>query len=98
MPASTSTSTSSSSRAGPYAKPAPRPRRAPTSSLAADPALDTLGALYIGWGAGQQDPAPLCCAVQARASLVHRFGEAAVGYLTGAFCSLCAEPATRTTS
>ncbi|GAA5935544.1 hypothetical protein JCM3775_003345 [Rhodotorula graminis] len=85
MPASTSTSTSSSSRAaavGPYAKPAPRPRRTPSSTLDADPALGTLGALYIGWGAGQQDPAPLCCAVQARASLVHRFGEAAVGYLT----------------
>ncbi|TNY18428.1 hypothetical protein DMC30DRAFT_54588 [Rhodotorula diobovata] len=88
MPAcSSSSTTASSSRAAaslPYAKPTPKPRRAPSSAtaVAADPALDTLGAVYIGWGAGKRDPAPLCCAVQARASLVRAFGEAAVGWMT----------------
>ncbi|BGP41799.1 hypothetical protein JCM10450v2_005865 [Rhodotorula kratochvilovae] len=79
MPASSSST--AAPRAAPYAKPTTRPRRASAPALAADPALDTLGAVYIGWGAGKQDPAPLCCAVQARASLVRAFGEAAVGWM-----------------
>ncbi|GAA5822859.1 hypothetical protein JCM3770_003201 [Rhodotorula araucariae] len=81
MPASSS-SAAACPRPAPYARPATRPRRAPPASSAADPALDTLGAVYIGWGAGKQDPAPLCCAVQARASLVRAFGEAAIGWMT----------------
>ncbi|BGP01744.1 hypothetical protein RTBOTA2_005476 [Rhodotorula toruloides] len=62
-------------------RPYPRPRQQ-RKPLSADPALDSIGAVYVGWGAGKRDPAPLCCPVQAKASLVKRFGEAAVGWLS----------------
>ncbi|BGP33768.1 hypothetical protein JCM10296v2_005572 [Rhodotorula toruloides] len=62
-------------------RPYPRPRQQ-RKPLSADPALDSIGAVYVGWGNGKRDPAPLCCPVQAKASLVKRFGEAAVGWLS----------------
>ncbi|POY74459.1 hypothetical protein BMF94_2457 [Rhodotorula taiwanensis] len=83
-----STSTSASGRGAPQ-RPAPYPlgetdrsqtrRRRRVSSLAADPALDTLGALYVGWAQGERDPAPLCCPQRAKQSLVRKYGNAAVG-------------------
>ncbi|GAA5825321.1 hypothetical protein JCM11251_006935 [Rhodosporidiobolus azoricus] len=57
---------------------APPPRK---SSLAPDSALATLGAFYIAWPKGKRDPAPLCCPVQ-KQSLVKRFGEAQIGYMS----------------
>ncbi|KWU43528.1 hypothetical protein RHOSPDRAFT_34986 [Rhodotorula sp. JG-1b] len=69
-----------SSPSAPYAgRPAPRRRR--VSSLAADPALSSLGAIYVGWQAGERDPAPLCCPRLAKRSLVRKYGLDAVGYL-----------------
>ncbi|GAA6030225.1 hypothetical protein JCM8097_008997 [Rhodosporidiobolus ruineniae] len=68
-------SSRASRRHAPYLPP---PRQ---SSLAPDPALATLGAVYIGWG-DQRDPAPLCCPVATKSSLVKRYGEAAVGWMT----------------
>lgn len=87
-----STSTSASGRGAPQ-RPAPYPlgetdrsqtrRRRRVSSLAADPALDTLGALYVGWAQGERDPAPLCCPQRAKQSLVRKYGNAAVGSYSG---------------
>jgi hypothetical protein len=88
MPAVSSPSSSSSasamtsgaprSSASPYAG-----RRRRVSSLAADPALSSLGAIYVGWQAGERDPAPLCCPRLAKRSLVRKYGPDAVGYLAG---------------
>lgn len=73
---------SSSASSSPYARPTPARRRR-ISSLAADPALETLGAIYVGWQAGERDPAPLCCPRLVKQSLIRKYGPAAVGYLAG---------------
>ncbi|TKA52577.1 hypothetical protein B0A53_04587 [Rhodotorula sp. CCFEE 5036] len=88
MPAVSSPSSSSSasamtsgaprSSASPYAG-----RRRRVSSLAADPALSSLGAIYVGWQAGERDPAPLCCPRLAKRSLVRKYGPDAVGGTAG---------------
>ncbi|GAA5867546.1 hypothetical protein JCM3774_003873 [Rhodotorula dairenensis] len=77
---SSAAASSSSSSSSPYARPTPA-RRSRISSLAADPALETLGAIYVGWQAGERDPAPLCCPRLVKQSLIRKYGPAAVGYL-----------------
>ncbi|GAA5977182.1 hypothetical protein JCM10908_004887 [Rhodotorula pacifica] len=77
-----SLSTSGAPRS-PYIRPTPaRPlRRRKVSTLAADPALESLGAVYVGWQSGERDPAPLCCPRRVKQSLVRKYGADAVGYL-----------------
>ncbi|GAA5862765.1 hypothetical protein JCM1840_002665 [Sporobolomyces johnsonii] len=66
-----------------HSSPAPRryspaPRR---SSFATEGALESVGAVYISWGEGKRDPAPLCCPVR-KEEMRKRFGEAQVGWMT----------------
>ncbi|GAA5920431.1 hypothetical protein JCM1841_004547 [Sporobolomyces salmonicolor] len=67
-----------------HSSPAPRryspaPRR---SSYAPEGALESIGAVYISWGEGKRDPAPLCCPIR-KEEMRKRLGEAQVGWMTG---------------
>ncbi|GAA5962091.1 hypothetical protein JCM21900_001945 [Sporobolomyces salmonicolor] len=66
-----------------HSSPAPRryspaPRR---SSYAPEGALESIGAVYISWGEGKRDPAPLCCPIRKK-EMRKRLGEAQVGWMT----------------
>ncbi|GAA5867468.1 hypothetical protein JCM8547_007515 [Rhodosporidiobolus lusitaniae] len=79
----TGTAPSSSSHPHHWKPYAPPPRR--SSSYTAydeEPALSSLGAIYLSWGPGKKDPFPLCCPVKTKKGLVERYGEAAVGWMT----------------
>lgn len=90
MPSSSSLSSSPAAvpptRPSPYSRTASHRPRSRTSTLPPDPALASIGAIYIGWGKGQKDPAPLCGA-KGRGRVP---GEMAAGWLSRASCTACA--------